>query len=354
MRNTKMAASTILAAVTLLSGPAMAMAHGNTTEPADDPALCAPYLALTASFNGEPDPAAVEALVTEAEAAAPEDLADTLGVLTGAVRTILETGDFAAFETPEVTEAKSALDTWVFESCAFDTKLEVAASEYAFGGFPEELSAGTFAIALHNMGEEVHELVIIRRLEETTESWDELLALPEDEAMTKTEFVGARSLPCPIRWACSPVSSCRATTSPCASSRRVRLRAPTARRLPTPRRTSCTACVTSSPSPVEPGSPDGHESPTGGEQPSGPDRASGPQGASPRPRQRVAQRQGRKRLRLIDAEPLLCSADVGFHGSGSVAGGPGAGRALAVPGLVAGSGRADHRSSGRRSSAASA
>ena len=197
MRNKKIATSTIMAAVTLLSGPAMAMAHGDTTEPVDDPALCAPYLALTASFNGEPDPAAVEALVTEAEAAAPEDLADTLGVLTGAVRTILETGDFGAFETPEVTEAKSTLDMWVFESCAFGTKLEVAASEYAFGGFPAEVPAGTFAIALHNIGEEVHELVIIRRLEDTTESWDELLALPQDEALTKTELVGVTFAPVP-------------------------------------------------------------------------------------------------------------------------------------------------------------
>src|SRR5687768_11426994 len=132
----KMATSTILAAVALLGAPAAAMAHGDTTEPAEDPALCAPYQAINAAFAGEPDPAAVEELLVEAESVVPEEMADTLGVLTEAVRTIFETGDFAVFETPEVTEAKSAMDQWVFESCYFDTKLEVAASEYAFGGLP--------------------------------------------------------------------------------------------------------------------------------------------------------------------------------------------------------------------------
>jgi hypothetical protein len=121
------------------------MAHGDTTEPAEDPALCAPYQAINAAFAGEPDPAAVEELLVEAESVVPEEMADTLGVMTEAVRTIFETGDFAVFETPEVTEAKSAMDLWVFESCSFDTKLEVAASEYAFGGLPEELPAGSVA-----------------------------------------------------------------------------------------------------------------------------------------------------------------------------------------------------------------
>ena len=193
----KIATSTILAAMALLSAPAAAMAHGDTTEPAEDPALCAPYQAINAAFAGEPDPAAVEELLVEAESVVPEELADTLGVLTEAVRTIFETGDFAVFETPEVIEAKSTMDLWVFESCFFDTKLEVAASEYAFGGLPEELPAGSVAIAMHNNGEEVHEIVVLRKLEETTESWDEVLALPEDEMMSKAEFVGVAFAPVP-------------------------------------------------------------------------------------------------------------------------------------------------------------
>jgi hypothetical protein len=197
MRKKKIAMSTVLAAVALLSAPAAAMAHGDTTDPAEDPALCAPYMAINAAFAGEPDPAVMEELLVEAEAAAPEDVADTLGVLTGAVRTILETGDFAAFETPEVTEAKSEMDTWVFESCAFDTKLEVSATDYAFGGLPEELPAGSVAIALHNDGEEAHEIVLLRKLADTTESWDDLLALPQEEILSKAEFVGVSFVPAP-------------------------------------------------------------------------------------------------------------------------------------------------------------
>ncbi|MDQ3738852.1 MAG: hypothetical protein M3337_06760, partial [Actinomycetota bacterium] len=38
---------------------------------------------------------------------------------------------------------------------------------------------------------EVHEIILIRRNDDVTESFDELLALPEEEAMSKTTFAGA-------------------------------------------------------------------------------------------------------------------------------------------------------------------
>ena len=152
---------------------------------------------MTKKIAGEPDPAAIGELLVEAEAAAPDDVAETLAVLTGAVRTIFETGDFSVVEAPEVTEAKSEMDMWVFESCAFDTKLEVSATGHPFGGLPEELPAGGVAIALHNDGQEAPEIVLLPKLENTTESWDELLAMAEDELLTKAEFVGVSFVPGP-------------------------------------------------------------------------------------------------------------------------------------------------------------
>lgn len=187
---------TVLAAMALLVAPAGALAHGGSTEPGDEPALCEPYLAVAAAFNSdEPDPAAIEELLVEAEGVVPDDLTETFGTVAGAARSVIETGDFAAFETPDVTDAMSAMDTWVFELCPFDTTIDVAASEYAFGGLPEEIPAGRVAIMLHNTGEEVHEIIVVRRLEGVTEPWEALLALPEEEVETKVEFLGAAFAP---------------------------------------------------------------------------------------------------------------------------------------------------------------
>ena len=42
--------------------------------------------------------------------------------------------------------------------------------------------AGITVVRLDNQADEYHEIILIRRNEGTTESLDELLALPEDEA----------------------------------------------------------------------------------------------------------------------------------------------------------------------------
>ena len=205
-----------LAAVLVLTGlaaPAMAAAATDdttaTTEPTAPPATfeplviegdpaCSPYVNITLALSSEaPDPEMMTETLDELDAAIPEDLEDPLPVMTGAAREVLASGgeDFSPFETEEFTAAQAEVDPWMFENCEFEQKLEVNTIEYGFDGLPEELEAGVTAILLTNNGAQMHEMAMLRRNEGVTESWQELLELPEEEAMTKATFVGAGFVP---------------------------------------------------------------------------------------------------------------------------------------------------------------
>ena len=161
----------------------------------DAAAVCEPYLGVTAQFNGEPDPATVGTLLDEVDANAPEDLAESLSVMTSGARQVVETGDFSALESPEFGEAQAEVDPWMFDECDFDQKAEVSASEYKFEGLPDELDTGNTAILLTNEGEEMHELAVMRKADGVTQSWDEILALPQEEAEQLVVQVGGTFAP---------------------------------------------------------------------------------------------------------------------------------------------------------------
>ena len=72
---------------------------------------------------------------------------------------------------------------------ASGSAVEVVGVEYAFEGVPATVTVGT-AFTLRNDGQEAHELVLVRKNPGVTQSFDELLALPEDEAFTQVAFLG--------------------------------------------------------------------------------------------------------------------------------------------------------------------
>jgi hypothetical protein len=65
----------------------------------------------------------------------------------------------------------------------------VTAYEYGFGDLPTSVPAGT-SLGLRNIGAELHEMILVRKNDGVTESWDELLALPEEEAFQKATALG--------------------------------------------------------------------------------------------------------------------------------------------------------------------
>ena len=117
---------------------------------------------------------------------APEEIAEATETATAAVRETGETGDPAAIEAVDSTP----VDEYYFENCDFET-IDVTATEYEFGGIPDEVPAGLTGVKFVNDGGELHEIVIVRRNEGTTQPVEELLAMSEEESGELITFVTA-------------------------------------------------------------------------------------------------------------------------------------------------------------------
>jgi hypothetical protein len=205
------------AAVTLGIGASAAVsASTGTTEPADDTtahteaghtmdttagslavdgsaeasspeaeAFCAAEVAAEAAFVRE-DPAQIGPAVEALTAATPPDLLPTVEALLASAE--------AGPEDPAFVEAYAAVIDYMRANCGF-AEVNVAASEYEFSGMPEELPAGPTIIALENVGEEFHEIVLLRINDDVTMPVEELVALPDEEVETMATFAGATFAP---------------------------------------------------------------------------------------------------------------------------------------------------------------
>jgi hypothetical protein len=129
-------------------------------------------------------------IVDRIVAAAPAEIADDIEILDGAVAKIETTGDFEAFETPEVEAASDRVHEHDVTECEW-TRQDVKAVEYKFEGVPASVDAGIASFEFANAGKEFHEMIVLRKNDGVTESFQDLLALPEEEAMTKATVVGA-------------------------------------------------------------------------------------------------------------------------------------------------------------------
>jgi plastocyanin len=69
------------------------------------------------------------------------------------------------------------------------TRVDVVGTEYEYSGLEASYS-GPITIAFRNEGAEVHEIVVVKKNEGVTQSWEELLALPEDQSGELVTFAG--------------------------------------------------------------------------------------------------------------------------------------------------------------------
>jgi hypothetical protein len=183
-----------ISAGALALGAFAGVALGACGDDEEAAAVCAPYLQTSAAFNGEPDPAQVTPLLDQLDEDAPDEIADEVAVMSGAARQALE-GDTSALESPEFVQAMGEVDPWMFENCEFDATSEVTATEYEFEGLKDEYDAGRVGLLLTNDGAEAHEMAIMKKADGVTDSWDDILALPQDEAESKVEQVGSTFAP---------------------------------------------------------------------------------------------------------------------------------------------------------------
>lgn len=122
-------------------------------------------------------------------ATAPDELAADAERLRAAVDELATSGDFAAFRGPDVEDARANLHAFDRENCDWHVQ-ELTTRDYSYEGVPEELPAGPTSFELANEGDEVHELVLVRKNDGVTASAEELLAMPQDESQGKVTEIG--------------------------------------------------------------------------------------------------------------------------------------------------------------------
>jgi plastocyanin len=85
--------------------------------------------------------------------------------------------------------APSAAGSAASPDASAATRIDVVGTDYAFSDFGTELSGPT-TFAFRNEGTDLHEMVIVRKNDGVTTTFEELLALPEEEAFAQVQFLG--------------------------------------------------------------------------------------------------------------------------------------------------------------------
>ncbi len=125
----------------------------------------------------------------------PEEIKDPVDVQVRAFNQALRgAAPETVFETPEVQAAEEESHAFDLENCGWG-QVDVKADDYSFSGLPDELEAGRTNIDLTNEGKELHEITLLSRNPGVTETFDQLLALPREEAIGKVNAISFASAP---------------------------------------------------------------------------------------------------------------------------------------------------------------
>lgn len=175
-------------------GPIDPPPAGDSIDPAtgeDISAACDQYVQVSAALSGQIDPEAVAAVLDEFAAAPPLRLTDSAPVIAESLKDAFS-GNEDAIGTAEFTHALGEASGYLFDICELDAKLDVAGSDYAFGGLPEEVAAGRVGVRFANIsaGNEPHELILMRRPDGDTRSIDEIVALGPEGLFGEYQMVG--------------------------------------------------------------------------------------------------------------------------------------------------------------------
>lgn len=123
----------------------------------------------------------------------PAEIKESIGVQVAAFNEALagRGNPEEIFETPEVQAAEAKTHAFDLKNCGWGNT-EVSTVDYSFQGLPTELKAGRRSIDLTNKGKELHEIIFLSKNPGVTESFDQILALPREQAQTKvTDVFGA-------------------------------------------------------------------------------------------------------------------------------------------------------------------
>jgi hypothetical protein len=122
-------------------------------------------------------------------AALPTDLGAAGADLSAGYKTIADAGDPSALESPKMSAAQAAIGEFVHGNCKLDA-IDVTALDYSYVGIPDQIKAGRTSFKMVNKGKEPHEIVILRRNDGVSDSFEDLSKLPQDQMMSKVSFSG--------------------------------------------------------------------------------------------------------------------------------------------------------------------
>jgi hypothetical protein len=198
-----------LLGVTSACGGGAPAAPPATAAPAADTA-CTHLLAMdaTPSPEGGPDGpppaeavrewgATVAPLLQQASAAAPAELAGSLGALAPFVTAAAEQGTSPDFEDPTFTGAITGYETWAHDNCGYQN-VDLVGTDFHFDGAPAALDAGPVSLLLTNetTGGEFH-VALLARAKDPAMTVEQFVATPFEGLMEVVDLVpgGAAAAP---------------------------------------------------------------------------------------------------------------------------------------------------------------
>jgi hypothetical protein len=161
----------------------------------DVAAFCDAYVEMRQASDTDQDLASLseqpETLFDDVEANAPPEVSEPVGVVVDATRQAAVDETPEAFMSRAFSDAENEVASYMFDNCEAFAKLDVTAVEYAFEGVPDSVTAGGIALRFTNEGDQFHEFILFRKNDGVTESFDEILALPEGQREELMTFAGA-------------------------------------------------------------------------------------------------------------------------------------------------------------------
>ncbi len=120
-------------------------------------------------------------------------LAGCSGAAQSASPSVTASPSASAAPTAAATESPAAASVSPSASASASASagagLEVVGVDYAYEGIPETLPVGT-VMTFRNGGQEAHEIVLARKNAGVTTTFEELLAMPEEESSKLVTFIG--------------------------------------------------------------------------------------------------------------------------------------------------------------------
>ena len=161
---------------------------------------CLGYVGLVEQLTGERRPAIITARLDQLRKKdLPPSVQSKLAVVVEAGNAVLR-GESPALDAPEFVAARQRVDLWMFERCPFPARIAARTTETELAGIPAEVPGGLTVVLFINDARAPRELVLIRKKDGTTESWDELSAMPAAQSASKVEYVDGAITAAPGGW----------------------------------------------------------------------------------------------------------------------------------------------------------